>query len=89
MASAETLQELLEKDGYAAHLTASGAHVFETIAKAEANLVLVDTHLEHTDPFELLEELRKSVHARDIPVIFMTSLDDVEIKVKGLESGTT
>ena len=85
--SADTLQALLEKDGYAVHHTASGAHVFEAIATAEANVVLVDTHLADTHPFELLEELRKSQHARDIPVIFMTSLDDAEAKVKGLESG--
>jgi len=81
------LQELLEKDGYAVSHTASGDQVFEAIAGAGANLVLVDTHLTHTHPFELLDELRKSQHGRDVPVIFMTTLDDAEAKVKGLESG--
>ena len=86
-ASAESLQELLEKDGYAVHQTVSGPHVLETIASAEANLVLVDTHLAHTDPFELLDQLKQSHYARDVPVIFMTTLDDAETRVKGLESG--
>jgi PAS domain S-box-containing protein len=85
--SAGTLKELLENDGYAVRPTASGAHVGELIATADANLVLVDTHLEHSNPFELLAELRESPYARDIPVIFMTRLDDAEAKVKGLESG--
>ena len=85
--SADTLKELLEEDGYGVDQTAGGSHVLEAIAKAKANLVLVDTHLAHTNPFELLDELKASQFARDIPVIFMTTLDDAEAKVKGLESG--
>jgi PAS domain S-box-containing protein len=85
--SADTLKELLEKDGYSVDHTASGPHALEAIGRAKANLVLVDTHLEHTNPFELLDELKESQHARDLPVIFMTTLDEVEARVKGLESG--
>jgi PAS domain S-box-containing protein len=85
--SADALRELLEKDGYAVARTASGSHVVELITSAEANLVLVDTHLAHTDPFELLDEFKQSRHGRDIPVIFMTTPDDDEARVKGLESG--
>ena len=85
--SAEILRELLAEDGYAVDHTASGPHVLETIAAAKANLVLVDTHLAHTQPFELLDQLKQSQYARDIPVIFMTTLDDAEAKVRGLESG--
>ncbi len=85
--SAAALQELLEKDGYVVESTGSGSHALEAIVSARANLVLVDTHLSQTNPFELLEELKASQQARDIPVIFMTSLDDAEAKAKGLESG--
>ena len=85
--SAAALQELLEKDGYVVESTGSGSHAIEAIVSARANLVLVDTHLADTNPFELLEELKASQQARDLPVIFMTSLDDAEAKVKGLESG--
>ena len=85
--SAVALQELLEKDGYVVESTGSGSHALEAIVSARANLVLVDTHLADTNPFELLEELKASQQARDIPVIFMTSLDDAEAKAKGLESG--
>jgi PAS domain S-box-containing protein len=85
--SAAALRELLEKDGYTVDLTASGSHALEAIVSARSNLVLLDVHLEHGDPFELLEELKASQHARDIPVIFMTTLDDADAKIKGLESG--
>jgi PAS domain S-box-containing protein len=87
VASAEKLQELLEKEGYGVGRTGSSPDVLESIAEARANLVLVDTHLSDSNPFELLEEIKQSQQARDVPVIFMTSLDDAEAKAKGLESG--
>jgi len=85
--SADTLQGLLEKDGYSVSRVASGPQILETTCAAGANLILLDTHLARSDPFELLDELKQSQQARDIPVIFMTTLDDVDSRVKGLESG--
>ena len=85
--SADTLQNLLQKDGYAVEHTASGGDVVETIASADANLVLLDTHLAHADAFDLLAQLKQSPHVRDIPVIFMTALEDTDARLKGLESG--
>ena len=85
--SADLLQEMLEDDGYAVGRTASGEDALEGIAGCAPNLVLLDTHLPDANPFELLEELKQSPHARDIPVIFITTLDDAETRLKGLESG--
>jgi PAS domain S-box-containing protein len=87
VASAQALEELLKKDGYAVTRAESGTRVLEAVATAEANLVLLDTHLAHTDAFDLLAELKESQFGRDLPVIFMTTLDDAETRVKGLESG--
>ena len=86
-ASAGTLRVLLEKEGYGVDHQPSGPDTFEAIANAEANLVLVDIHLADSNPFELLERLKECQHVRDVPVIFMTTLDDAEARVKGLESG--
>jgi PAS domain S-box-containing protein len=84
---ADTLQKLLESDGYTVGSTAEGEKALEGIASAEPNLVLLDAHLADIDSFELLKELKTTLHGRDIPVIFMTSLDDSDVRVKGLESG--
>jgi PAS domain S-box-containing protein len=85
--SADALQELLEQDGYEVARVVSGPHTLEAIAAAEANLVLLGTHLEHTNPFQLLDDMKQSQQARDLPVIFMTTLDDAEARLKGLEAG--
>jgi PAS domain S-box-containing protein len=86
-ASADGLQEILEGDGYDVRRAASGKDALARIASAEPDLVLLDTHLPDADPFQLLDELKKSQYAHDIPVIFMTTVDDAETRLKGLESG--
>jgi len=85
--SSATLRELLEGDGYSVAITARGGEALEGIISAEPNLVLLDAHLTDIDPFELLEELKQTQHGRDIPVIFMTNLEDSDARVKVLEAG--
>jgi PAS domain S-box-containing protein len=85
--SADELQELLEGDGYVVERNTSNKDASKAIVAAEPDLVLLDAHLQGTNPFNLLDELKQNPHARDIPVIFMTALDDTETRVKGLESG--
>ena len=85
--SGDKLQEILEEDDYTVDRTVGGKGALKAITTAEANLVLLDTHLPDTNPFELLYELKQSEQARDIPVIFMTTQDDAETRAKGIESG--
>ena len=83
----EELREMLEKEGYAAALEATGRAGLEKIESTEPDLVLLDTHLPDVDPFQILEELKRGHKERDIPVIFMTTADDAEIRLRGLASG--
>jgi PAS domain S-box-containing protein len=86
-ASTDVLKDLLEKESYAVDGTAVGKNAVQAIGSAEPNLILLDAHLPDVNPFELLEELKESEQVRDVPVIFMTTEDDAETRVKGLESG--
>lgn len=86
-ASANELQTLLTHDGYNVKTVASCANILEDITKAGPNIVLLNAHLTHTDPFELLDDLKDNKQTRDLPVIFMTTPDDAENRVKGLEEG--
>ena len=87
VSSADALEELLVQDGYAVDRASGGENILRAIATARPNLVLLDTRISDTNSFELLDELKQCEHTRDVPVIFMTSLDDDESRVKGLESG--
>jgi PAS domain S-box-containing protein len=81
------LHELLKNDDYTVESALSDTNVLDAIIAGEPNLILLKTHLEHADPFELLDRLKQGRQTRDIPVIFMTTPDDAETRLKGLESG--
>jgi PAS domain S-box-containing protein len=85
-ASVDALRRILEEDGYDVDSTPGGADVLDAVIRAQADLVLLNAHLPEPNPFELVRELKQSTRARDIPVIFMTTRDDAETRVKGLES---
>ncbi len=85
--SAAMLRDLLESNGYTVGWAAQGEGIVDAIAAAEPNLVLLDAHLADVDPFELHKTFKESRQALDVPVIFMTTLDDSEARVKGLEAG--
>jgi PAS domain S-box-containing protein len=87
VSSGDALRAILEKENYIVDLLAQGQDALDAIAKTETNVVLLDAHLPDVNPFELLEEFRLTQQGRDIPVIFMTTEDDLETRVKGLETG--
>jgi len=87
VARAEDLHSLLNKDGYDVKTVASSSDVLTNITKASPNIVLLNSHLAHANPFDLLGKLKDNKQTRDIPVIFTTTPDDAETRVKGLESG--
>ncbi|MFQ5625335.1 MAG: response regulator [Methyloligellaceae bacterium] len=74
-------------------------HGFETIVArkgktglkraqlARPDLILLDVMMPGMDGFETCRQLKAAEKTRDIPVIFMTALAEVEDKVKGFAAG--
>jgi len=86
-ANAEILQSLLNVDGYDVKTVSSDCAILSEITNAAPNIVLINAHLGNLNPFGLLAELKENKQTRDTPVIFMTTPDDAETRVKGLEAG--
>jgi len=63
----------------------SAAKLFELIEKVKPDLILLDIEMPEMDGFEALSRLKES--KSDIPVIFLTSLLDAEVEVKGFQLG--
>ena len=51
------------------------------------DLILLDIMMPEMDGFEVLHRLRANPATREIPVIFVTALDDRQAEVQGLEAG--
>jgi PAS domain S-box-containing protein len=80
------LRELLAGDGYDILAVGPGT-ALELVAEAEPDLVLVEAQLPDDDSFELRAHLKETEQTADVPVIFLTSLDDDEARLAALDSG--
>ncbi len=87
LANREVLEKLLTQQNY--HLAFAGNGV-EALAQAAAlipDLILLDIMLPEMDGFEVCERLRADSLLAEVPIIMVTSLDDMASRVQGLEAG--
>src|SRR5215831_16948728 len=64
-----------------------GAAALRTMEKLPPDLVLLDIVMPGLDGYEVCRRLRASARTREIPVMFLSSLEDVHDKAKGFEAG--
>jgi len=86
VASINALTDILEKD-YLVYGAKSGTAAVEFAKKHLPDIILLDIVMPEMDGFEVIAELKKTEETSDIPVVFVTALDDDESIEKGLEYG--
>ena len=67
----------------------NGRGALETAATQKPDLILLDIVMPDMDGYEVIRALKLQEETSDIPVIFITGMDDRESEVKGLELGAT
>ncbi len=81
------LTDILSEAGYQIEQADSGFKALELAAATLPQLILLDVVMPDMDGFQTCKEL-KAIHAlADIPVIFISALDETATKVKGFEAG--
>jgi len=65
----------------------SGEEALKYIKKRTPNLILLDIVMPIMNGYEVCETLKKDIATSNIPIIFLSSLDEVENKVKAFELG--
>lgn len=83
----EVMSETLSAAGYEVAIATSGERALQQLKRRTPDLILLDVMMPGIDGFETCRRLKSNPRTRDIPVIFMTALVDVESKVKGLDLG--
>lgn len=81
------LSEILVEQGYRVVTAGSGSQALEEINLAIPDLVLLDINMPDMDGFEVCRQLKQSVHFAGIPVIFISSYDDIDSKVAAFNCG--
>jgi two-component system sensor histidine kinase/response regulator len=72
---------------YIVHVATDGADALYSVKKARPDLILLDVMMPGMDGFEVCRRLKDDPTTRDIPVIFITALNETLDKVKGFSVG--
>jgi phosphoserine phosphatase RsbU/P len=81
------LSQMLSQQGYRVRAVTSGVRALESIKIAAPDLILLDIRMPHIDGFEVCRQLKADTQTRDIPIIFISALDDLQDKVKAFTFG--
>ena len=65
----------------------AAASMFELLGKIKPDLILLDVKMPGMNGYEAITQLKENERTADIPVIFLTSLNDTEEEIKGLSLG--
>jgi two-component system sensor histidine kinase/response regulator len=83
----ELLLDTLKDSGFKVLVAKDGPSTFQRLEYALPDLILLDVLMPGMDGFEVCRRLKENKATRDIPVIFMTSLDDTNNKIRGFQVG--
>lgn len=86
-ASLKLLTSLLKVEGYDVRSAISGELAVYSATNNPPELVLLDIRMPEMDGFEVCRRLKAQPETRDIPVIFVSSLSEIDEKVEGFELG--
>ena len=79
--------EMLADEGYAISSAMGGAAAVAAVAADPPDLILLDVLMPDMDGFQVTSELKGNPATKSIPVIIITSLDDRQGKLRGLQAG--
>jgi diguanylate cyclase (GGDEF)-like protein len=83
----EILGDLLTFDGYHVQTAQSGEGALTLVQESRPDLILLDILMPGMDGFEVCNRLKADENTKDIPVIFVSSMTDIDSKVQGFKVG--
>ncbi len=81
------LSLILSKQGYKVSQALSGKIALMAIEKNTPDLILLDISMPEMDGYEVCSQIKANPKTYEIPVIFISALDDTLAKVKAFEVG--
>jgi signal transduction histidine kinase len=78
---------MLTQQGYEARPVPSGKLALQAVANDSPDLILLDITMPGMSGYEVCERLKAEEHSKDIPVIFISALDEAMDKVKAFGVG--
>jgi len=83
----ETLESILEGQGYDISSATNGASALEKADQLLPDLILLDVMMPGMDGFEVCRRIRATPKLAEMPIIILTALDDRPSRLRGIECG--
>lgn len=78
---------MLQQAGYRVRPALSGALALRSIQSSLPDLVLLDIRMPEMNGYEVCRRLKSEAHSRDVPVIFISALQEAMDKVDAFKAG--
>lgn len=81
-------EDILVDAGYEVSLAKSGAQAVKLLTKGlKCNLILLDIDMPEMNGYDTFKTIREIKGCEEIPIVFLTGMDDPDFEIKGLEMG--
>ncbi len=81
------LLKFLHEQGYKVRVAPNAEFALKTVNISPPDLILLDIRMPDMDGYEVCQRLKNQANTADVPIIFLTALNDVVDKVKGFQVG--
>ena len=81
------LSGILSKKGYKVRPALSGPLALQSVQSSPPDLILLDIKMPDMNGYEVCSRLKTDEKTRDVPVIFISALDEIVDKVKAFDVG--
>ncbi len=82
-----TLSQILARRAYEVRAVSNGARAIRAVQANPPDLILLDVVMLEMDGYQVCERLKADEQTRDIPIIFISTLDRTQDKVKAFAAG--
>ncbi|MBM4087935.1 MAG: response regulator [Planctomycetes bacterium] len=86
-ANLQLLHGILSAAGYGVRIAASGMLALDAVRGRVPDLIILDVRMPMMSGFEVCRRLKEDERARNVPVIFVSAVEDVVDKVHGFSLG--
>ncbi|QPK64365.1 response regulator [Methylomonas sp. LL1] len=86
-ANLQLLASILKEEGYKIRPASSGRLALDSISKKLPDLILLDIRMPDMDGYEVCSRLKQNPLTKNIPVLFISALTDVNDKLKAFNVG--
>lgn len=87
LANVQLLSRMLAEHGYKVRKVLNGQMALMGVQTAPPDLILLDVNMPEMNGYEVCQHIKANIATQDIPIIFISALDEVSDKVKAFSVG--